>query len=216
MQIEVIHYTKMKVSNFFHNNCSFKIGANKMSQIPAIESVEVAFAGRSNVGKSSLINAIINNKKLARTSKTPGCTSQINFFNFEDSPFYLIDLPGYGYAQKSKKELMGWSNLIYNYLKGRPQLYCVFILVDSRHGLKSSDKQLLDFTKNYGISSQIILTKIDKVSVTHLKSLCASINNMLPDYPNIRPNVISTSSINKDGIMQIKELLIEIYSSYNN
>ena len=126
----------------FAGACDFVLGVAGLEQLPASDRPEVAFAGRSNVGKSSLINALTNRKTLARTSHTPGRTQQLNFFDL-GKQIYMVDMPGYGYAKVSKKQRAEWNTLIFDYLRGRQSLRCVFILIDGRHGIKDSDEELM-------------------------------------------------------------------------
>ena len=126
----------------FSGPCDFMLGVAGLEQLPETDRPEVAFAGRSNVGKSSLVNALTGRKTLARTSNTPGRTQQLNFFNLGDA-LNLVDMPGYGYAKVSKTQIADWTKLIFKYLRGRANLRCVFVLVDARHGLKDSDGELM-------------------------------------------------------------------------
>ncbi|MGI9422407.1 MAG: ribosome biogenesis GTP-binding protein YihA/YsxC, partial [Hyphomicrobiaceae bacterium] len=124
---------------------------------------EIAFAGRSNVGKSSLINAVANRRNLARTSNTPGRTQELNFFTVGAGDFYFVDMPGYGFAKAPKAKVEAWTDLIKAYLRGRPTLRRVFVLVDARHGLKDVDHQILSLLDEAAVAYQIVLTKIDKL-----------------------------------------------------
>lgn len=141
-----------------------------MSDMPERTLPEVAFVGRSNVGKSSLINALVNQKNLARASHTPGRTQALNYFDLAGQ-IYLVDLPGYGYAKAPVATINAWTHLIEDYLSQRPSLKRVFVLVDSRHGLKDSDRQMLTYLNHFVVSHQIVLTKIDKISKTAVSTL---------------------------------------------
>ena len=154
--------------DIFRHNCEFKIGAATMDAIPKTYQPEVCLAGRSNVGKSSLINALVYRKDIARVSKKPGCTRQLNFFLIDDK-FFLVDLPGYGFAEASKKDKQGWNYLIKDYLRGRPNLKRVFLLIDSRHGVKKNDEDIMKILDETAVSYQIVLTKIDEVNEAHLE-----------------------------------------------
>ncbi|MDX2050501.1 MAG: ribosome biogenesis GTP-binding protein YihA/YsxC [Rickettsiaceae bacterium] len=148
----------------------FVFGAQKPGDLPLIRLPEFAFAGKSNVGKSSLINAITNRKALARVSHTPGRTKQINFFNVRDS-FYIVDLPGYGYAKVSKKDKKNWGNLILSYFDQNINLKLVLLLIDSRHGIKENDLDAIRILKDFNIFYWIIFTKCDKLPLAKIKQL---------------------------------------------
>ncbi len=152
----------------FQQPCAFARGVVSLSGLPETEGIEIAFAGRSNVGKSSLINALTGQKGLARTSNTPGRTQELNFFlpaadRQNGNILWLVDLPGYGYARESKQKIAAWNALLTDYLRGRPQLRRIFVLIDSRHGLKKNDIEMLDMLDKAAIIYQIILTKSDKL-----------------------------------------------------
>ena len=147
----------------FTKPCNFMLSVAQLNQLPDADRSEIAFAGRSNVGKSSLINALFNQKKLAKTSATPGRTQQLNFFNF-DNKLYLVDLPGYGYAQAPEKLVKQWQKVLKDYLRGRPNLRRVFLLIDSRHGIKAEDLEIMKLLNESAVVYQVILTKIDKIS----------------------------------------------------
>lgn len=183
--------------------CDFKIGAVRISDIPAIDFNEIAFAGRSNVGKSSIINAITERNSLSRTSKKPGCTRQLNFFSLDDK-IMLVDMPGYGYAKQSKREIEGWNKTIQEYLTGRRDLMRVFLLIDSRHGLKDSDKKIMELLDEKAVMYQIVLTKCDKITQEKLDSVKKSISKECLKHPAMYPNIIATSSVKKLGIDELK------------
>ncbi len=190
----------------FSGECKFVIGATSLESIPPTSLSEVAFIGRSNVGKSSLINALTNRNGLARVSQTPGCTRQINFFDLA-SKIYLVDLPGYGYAKRDKKEKKQWKDLIYYYLTGRQQLKRAYLLIDSRHPLKKDDLVTMEYLDDYAISYQVVLTKADKLKKHELESSIKSVSEAIRTHPACHPYIIATSSEDKIGI---DELRIEI------
>lgn len=183
----------------FERECLFVAGAAEMERLPEQVLPEIAFAGRSNVGKSSLINAITRHNSLARTSRTPGRTQQINFFQLGDA-LMLVDLPGYGYARASKQKIGTWTALIHNYLLGRPNLRRLCLLIDSRHGLKATDLTLMKELDTAAVVYQFILTKADKVSAAALKSQTEKIEALFSEHPAAYPEIIATSTRSGIGI----------------
>ncbi len=192
-------------------NCEFKIGAVNLEDIPPTFHNEVAFAGRSNVGKSSLINAITGRNSLVRVSKTPGCTRQLNFF-LADESFYLVDMPGYGFAQRGKREKAHWGRLIEDYLTGRPNLRRIFLLIDSRHGIKPVDDDIMKLLDEKAVVYQIVLTKVDKVNQDEMKAVLQKIEAAGKKHPALFPEVIQTSSAKGYGIEDIRREMIKIAS----
>ena len=182
----------------FTRPCDFMLSVARLEQLPEPELDEVAFAGRSNVGKSSLINALFNQKKLAKTSATPGRTQQLNFFNF-DNKLYLVDLPGYGYAKAPEKLVKQWQQMLKTYLRGRPNLRRVFLMVDSRHGLKKDDLDIMKMLDETAVAYQIVLTKIDKISAQELAKVHKTILAELKNHPAGLNDVLSTSAEKKIG-----------------
>ncbi|MCK4938809.1 MAG: YihA family ribosome biogenesis GTP-binding protein [Rhodospirillaceae bacterium] len=172
----------------FAGECTFMLGAAGLDQIPETELPEIAFAGRSNVGKSSLINALTNRNALARTSHTPGRTQQINFFDLSGR-ITIGDLPGYGYARAPKDQVAKWTRMVNGYLKGRRQLVRVMLLVDARHGVKDVDRKIMKMLDDAAVSYQVVLTKADKIKEkerTRLISKTASeISTHIAAYPFI-------------------------------
>jgi GTP-binding protein len=205
---------QLKLEAIFRKNCSFVAGAADIKAIPPTQLTEFAFVGRSNVGKSSLLNALVYRKSLARVSQNPGCTRQINFFQI-DNVAMLADLPGYGYARVSKSEKNKWDNLIYDYLRGRVQLKRVFLLLDSRHEIKPSDINTMNFLDECAVSYQILLTKIDKVSATHLNAQIESMTRLSRKQSACHPVIIATSSASGIGMDEVRKEIIRdnpIYS----
>ena len=187
----------------FTRPCNFVISVANLVQLPESDFDEVAFAGRSNVGKSSLINALFNQTKLAKTSSTPGRTQQLNFFNF-DNKLYLVDLPGYGYAKAPEKLVKQWQVVLKTYLRGRPTLRRVFLLIDSRHGLKKEDRDIMKLLDESAVTYQVVLTKIDKISEKALSSVSAAIAEELKKHAAAMPELLATSSEKKIGLDILK------------
>lgn len=177
-----------------------------MEILPAPHFPEIAFAGRSNVGKSSLINALLNRNSLARVSHTPGRTQQLNFFLL-GKKFYIVDMPGYGYAAVSKAKIKIWSQLIQDYLKGRVPLKRVFLLIDSRHGFKVTDEAVMEELDKAAVSYQIVLTKTDKSPPDHLKALVDSVTEKLKKHPAAFPEPLLTSSRENEGMEALREII---------
>lgn len=182
----------------------FVLGLTDLAQLPAGDIPEVAFAGRSNVGKSSLLNALTGRKDLARTSNTPGRTQQLNFFTLADR-LYLVDMPGYGYAKVSKTMRSAWDKLIFDYLRGRPTLRCVYVLVDSRHGLKDSDIMLMEMLDEAAVPYRIVLTKADKEK--QAAKTARAVEDKLAAHAAAWPQVHITSSLKKTGIEELQEMM---------
>ncbi len=187
----------------FAQECVFVSGAANYDGVPDADLPEIAFVGRSNVGKSSLINALTGRKTLARTSNTPGRTQQINFFRLQDA-LMLADLPGYGYAKASKTEIRRWTGLIFDYLRGRPSLRRVCLLIDARHGLKDKDIDLMKDLDDAAVSYQIVLTNCDKVKPGALARLTDATANRIARHVAAHPTIIQTSSVKNDGIETLR------------
>lgn len=187
----------------FMRPINFMLSVAKLEQLPDDIYPELAFAGRSNVGKSSLINALFNQKKLAKTSATPGRTQQLNFFNFDDKLF-LVDLPGYGYAKAPEKLVKQWQAILKTYLRGRPNLRRVFMLIDSRRGIKSEDIEIMKMLDEAAVSYQIVLTKTDKISFAELDKTLKGTAVELAKHAAALPDIISTSSEKKIGLDRCK------------
>lgn len=192
----------------FAGPCDFMLGVAGLDQLPETDRPEVAFAGRSNVGKSSLVNALTGRKTLARASNTPGRTQQLNFFNLGDV-ITLVDMPGYGYAKVSKTQIADWTKLIFQYLRGRPNLRCVFVLVDGRHGLKDSDIELMKMLDEAAVSYRIVLTKIDKIKDQELETVMAKTLEALKKRAAAFPGVAPTSAETGAGIPDLRAVIAD-------
>lgn len=177
----------------FNKKCDFVLSVANLNQLPDGERVEVAFAGRSNVGKSSLINALFGQKKLAKTSSTPGRTQQLNYFNLDDK-LYLVDLPGYGFAKAPKDIVKNWQKLINSYLVGRATLRRVFLLIDSRHGIKKIDEEIMEMLDKAAVTYQIVLTKIDKISTKELEKVLTATDRIVREHTAAHVTILRTSS----------------------
>lgn len=193
----------------FAQECTFIAGADKLEVLPPPTLPEIAFAGRSNVGKSSLINGLLNRKSLARVSHTPGRTQQLNFFLLGNR-FYIVDMPGYGYAAVSKAKIKIWSRLIQDYLRGRVPLKRVFLLIDSRHGLKTTDEIVMEELDKAAVSYQIVLTKADKSKPDHLEILMTNLTQTLMQHPAAYPVPLLTSSHENEGLDTLRETIAEL------
>ncbi len=183
----------------FAQNCTFMLGVVQMDGLPDEGPAEVAFAGRSNVGKSTLLNALTNQKGLARASNTPGRTQEINYFDLAGA-MRLVDLPGYGYARASRKDAEAWTRLTRDFLRGRSTLQRVCLLVDSRHGLKPADIDVMDLLDEVAVIYQIVLTKADKIKPTALEALRTETDQRIRRRPAAFPIVRPTSSETGFGI----------------
>ena len=177
----------------FNKKCDFVLSVANLNQLPDGDRVEVAFAGRSNVGKSSLINALFGQKKLAKTSSTPGRTQQLNYFNLDDK-LYLVDLPGYGFAKAPKDIVKNWQKLINSYLVGRSTLRRVFLLIDSRHGIKKIDEEIMEMLDKAAVTYQIVLTKIDKISTKELEKVLTATDRIVREHTAAHVTILKTSS----------------------
>lgn len=187
----------------FAREAEFIWASTAVANLPPMKGLEIAFAGRSNVGKSSLVNALTGRKTLARVSHTPGRTQQLNFFDVGGA-FTLVDMPGYGFAAVSKEKVFGWTRLIRDYLRGRANLARVFVLIDSRHGLKDLDLQVLDLLDVSAVSYQIILTKADAPKQDELAETLAQTQAAIARRPAAFPTVIVTSSRDRLGVEEMR------------
>ena len=172
--------------------------------LPPADRHEIAFAGRSNVGKSSLINAIVNRRGLARTSNTPGRTQELNFFEVPGLSLYLVDMPGYGFAEAPKAKVEAWTKLVRDYLRGRVTLLRVLLLIDARHGLKSPDRAMMELLDEAAVSYQAVLTKADKIKPPQLAETQAALQEQLATHAAAYGRVLSTSSQTGLGIEEVR------------
>ena len=201
---------KGKISaELFKQTCRFVKGATRPDHYPPTRFPEVAFIGRSNVGKSSLINAVVKRKELARTSNTPGRTQEINFFSLDDA-LMIVDLPGYGFAQAPTNVKDKWIDQSLAYFRTREQLLRVFILVDSRHGLKKSDLEFMSFLDVVPITYQLVLTKCDKTKQAEIDQLKTDIELRLKKHAAAFPEVLLTSAKDKIGLYEIRGVLLKL------
>ena len=190
----------------FARGADFLKGVVAMDGMPPADRVEVCFAGRSNVGKSTLINALTGRKALARASNTPGRTQEINYFTLADSHF-LVDLPGYGFAKAPVKTVEKWQRLLKAYLQGRATLRRAFVLIDARHGVKAVDSEILALLDTSAVSFQVVLTKADKVKANDRERILAQVRSALVKHPAAYPEIVLTSSETGDGIDTLRAIV---------
>ncbi len=190
----------------FAGPVEFLKGVVAMSGLPPADRLEVAFAGRSNVGKSSVINALTGRKGLARASNTPGRTQEINFFTLGDAR-YLVDLPGYGFAEAPVATVEKWQRLLKAYLSGRPSLRRVFVLIDARHGVKAVDEEILTLLDRSAVTFQTVLTKVDKIKAADRDKVLDQVRGKLAAHPAAYPEIIVTSSEKGDGIGTLRGII---------
>jgi GTP-binding protein len=195
--------------------CTFVKGVVRIDDLPQDGRPEIAFAGRSNVGKSSLINALTGRTSLARVSVTPGRTRELNYFTLgKEGALYLVDMPGYGYARASKSAIKGWTRLIRDYLKGRRELKRVFLLIDARHGIKPSDQETMELLDEAAVSYQVVLTKADKPKAAELAAVQAKVASDVAKHPAAYPEMLTTSARMGSGIPELRTAVASVASNF--
>ncbi|MEM9046414.1 MAG: ribosome biogenesis GTP-binding protein YihA/YsxC [Pseudomonadota bacterium] len=195
----------------FAGPCNFVKGVVAMDGLPSADRPEICVAGRSNVGKSSLINALTNRKGIARASNTPGRTQEINYFALGDAG-YLVDLPGYGFAEAPVAKVTQWQQLLKSYLAGRVTLTRAFVLIDSRHGVKSADHEIMDLLDKAAVGFQAVLTKTDKPKPSALERTLAAVKQDLSRHPTAYPEILTTSSESKAGIAPLRAVIASLFA----
>ncbi|WP_116598073.1 ribosome biogenesis GTP-binding protein YihA/YsxC [Primorskyibacter marinus] len=198
--------TREKGRLLFAAESQFLKGVVAMDGLPDADRIEVCFAGRSNVGKSTLINALTGTKALARASNTPGRTQEINFFTQSDS-HYLVDLPGYGYANAPLAVVEKWQRLLKRYLSGRANLRRAFVLVDTRHGVKAVDEEIMTLLDQSAVTFQVVMTKADKVKSAEQERTLTQVRTALTKHPAAYPEIVVTSSEKSDGLETLRSII---------
>ncbi|MFY1709958.1 ribosome biogenesis GTP-binding protein YihA/YsxC [Tritonibacter mobilis] len=193
----------------FAGQSEFLKGVVAMSGLPPADRIEVCFAGRSNVGKSSLINALTGTKGLARASNTPGRTQEINFFT-QGPELYLVDLPGYGYANAPLAVVEKWQRLLKQYLSGRQTLRRAFVLIDTRHGVKKVDEEIMKLLDSAAVTFQVVMTKADKVKEKDRAKILDQVRDALSKHPAAYPEIVLTSSEKGDGIATLRSIIAHL------
>ena len=199
-------FVREKGRKLFSSNVDFLKGVVDMSGLPPADRLEVCFSGRSNVGKSSLINAITGRKSIARASNTPGRTQEINYFKTGEH-HYLVDLPGYGFANAPVGGVKKWQQLLKSYLSGRSSLRRAFVLVDIRHGIKKVDEEIMDLLDTSAVTFQCILTKSDKVNAEQKNQVLNQVREKLQKHPAAFPELLVTSAENKAGVETLRSII---------
>lgn len=194
----------------------FARGSPDLDHLPPDDRPEIAFAGRSNVGKSTLINALVGQNHLARASNTPGRTQELNFFTppISQARLYLVDMPGYGFAEAPKDKVAAWNKVLRGYLAGRRSLLRVFVLIDARHGVKAADKEILSLLDSAAVSYQGVLTKADKISHAELQKTAARTQAELAKHPAAFPGLVITSSEKGSGIDTLRASVAKLLAEH--
>jgi GTP-binding protein len=193
---------------------TFARGSPDLDHLPPDDRPEVAFAGRSNVGKSSLLNGLVGQLRLARASNTPGRTQELNFFVEPEAALFLVDMPGYGFAEAPKEKVASWNRTLRGYLAGRRTLLRVFVLIDARHGLKPADDEILALLDGAAVSYQVVLTKADKISQTALASVAARTLQALAKHPAAYPSIIATSAETGLGLEDLRAVIAKLLDAH--
>jgi GTP-binding protein len=188
----------------FARPVEFVMGVARLDQLPGADRPEIAFSGRSNVGKSSLINALTGRRQLARASNTPGRTQELNYFDLGEGRFYMVDLPGFGFAEAPRKKANAWGRLTMDYLRGRPTLKRVFLLIDSRRGIGDIDREVMDQLDGAAVIYQVVLTKTDKLRAAEVEPLRLATLTLLKKRPAAHPHVLATSSEDGAGLPDLR------------
>jgi GTP-binding protein len=211
---QTTNFTKADIARgkaLFKEPCTFVEGVVSIDDLPKDGRPEIAFAGRSNVGKSSLINAVTGRTSLARVSVTPGRTRELNFFTLGKAGGpYLVDMPGYGYARASKAAVKSWTRLIRDYLRERRELKRVFLLIDARHGIKANDTETMALLDEAAVSYQVVLTKADKPKASELAALMEQVTQTLAKHPAAYPQILTTSARLGGGIEELRAAIARL------
>ena len=198
----------------FAREWTFVRGSPDLDHLPPDDRPEIAFAGRSNVGKSSLINGLVGQSNLARASNTPGRTQELNFFTDPAHGLFLVDMPGYGFAEAPKAKVLAWNEVLRGFLAGRRTLLRTFVLIDSRHGLKETDKDILKLLDGTAVSYQVILTKADKISQSALEKTISQVTTALAKHPAAHPQVIATSAEKGLGLDVLRGTIAQLMAAH--
>ena len=203
-----------KGRRLFTRAWTFSRGTPDLDHLPPDDRPEIAFAGRSNVGKSSLINALVGQLRLARASNTPGRTQELNFFTEPEAELYIVDMPGYGFAEAPKEKVAAWNKVLRAYLAGRRTLLRVFVLIDARHGMKPVDDEVMALLDGAAVSYQVVLTKVDKISKTDLEKVAERTQKALAKHPAAFPAIILTSSEKGMGFEELRATIAQLLEGH--